>query len=142
MARPRVHLLATAVVVGLLRRRLTWPQQLAVLATGVLIDADHLIDYLLFRQAGRRRWVVLPLHGWEYGLALLLSDRLGRWSGLARAAALGLILHLLLDLATNRPADPALYSVVYRLHHRFAAARLRPGGGGGAWVHQPWWRWL
>jgi hypothetical protein len=141
MARPRVHLLVTALAVGLLRRRLTGPERVAALATGVLVDADHLVDLLLYRCAGRRRWVVLPLHGWEYGAALLLSSRATRWPGPARAAALGLLLHLLLDQATNQPAHPAFYSLLYRLRHRFAADQLRLGGGGD-WVHQRWWQWL
>lgn len=141
MARPRVHLLVTALAVGLLRQRLTWPEQAAMLATGVLVDADHLVDYLLFRQAGRRRWLVLPLHGWEYGAALLLSSCAIRWRGLVRAAALGLLLHLLLDQATNQPGHPAIYSLLFRLHHRFAADRLRLGGAGN-WIHQRWWQWL
>jgi hypothetical protein len=142
MARPRVHLLVTALAIGLLGRQFTWPQRATALAAGVLVDADHLVDYGLYRCSGQRRWLILPLHGWEYGAILLTAGGASPWGGLARAAALGLLLHLAVDQATNRPGHPALYSVLYRLRHRFAADCLRFENGDGSWVHQRWWQWL
>ncbi|MCC6628190.1 MAG: hypothetical protein IT340_12410 [Chloroflexi bacterium] len=141
MARPRVHLAATVLALALLRRRLSWPERAVALVAGVLVDADHLVDLALARWAGRRRWVVLPLHGWELVAALLLGGR-GALAGPARVGALALLLHLLLDLATNRPARPALYSLLYRGRHGFRADRLRAGQGRGGWMRQRWWQWL
>jgi hypothetical protein len=142
MARPRVHLAVTALALGLIGRQFSWPERTAALAAGVLVDADHLVDYALNRRGHGRRWLVLPLHGWELPVALLLGGRLTPWAGLARATALGLTLHLLLDLATNRPANPAIYSLLYRARRRFAADRLRFNAGDGAWMHQRWWQWF
>jgi hypothetical protein len=142
MARPRIHLAVTALALGLIGRQLSWPERAAALAAGVLVDADHLVDFVLQRRGGDRRWLVLPLHGWEFPAALLLAGRLTPWAGLARAAAFGLTLHLLLDLVTNRPAHPAIYSVLYRARLRFAADRLRFNAGDGTWMHQRWWQWF
>jgi hypothetical protein len=142
MARPRVHLAATTLLVVAFNRHLTWCERSVVLATGVLIDLDHLVDLALVRRVGQRRWIVLPLHGWELvGVLALEGFRVGG-SRVARLAAVGLFTHLLLDLATNRVARPAFYSLLYRGWHGFRADRLRPGGGDGGWVRQPWWRWL
>jgi hypothetical protein len=141
MARPRVHLVTTALALALLHRHLSWPERAAALATGVLVDLDHLIDLALYRRTGRRRWVVLPLHGWELVVGLLVAGR-GALAGPARAGALALLLHLLLDVTTNRPARPALYSLLYRGRHGFRAERLRPGQGDGGWMRQRWWQWL
>lgn len=142
MARPRIHLAVTALALALLRQRLTWPERLTALATGVLVDADHLVDLALYRRAGERQWVILALHGWEYPPALLLASRWLPCAGLVRAGALGLLLHLLIDLATNEPASPAIYSLLYRLRHGFHADHLRFGGDGGGWVNQRWWQWF
>lgn len=141
MARPRIHGLTALLAVVALRDRLTWAERLAVLAGGVLVDADHLVDYGLRRWAPARAWLVLPLHGWEYvaGLALLARQRR---RGFAGALALGLALHLTIDHLTNRPDHPALYSVLFRLYNGFSGARLRFRTGDGRWMGQPWWQWF
>jgi hypothetical protein len=141
MARPRVHLAAAGLVLGLFHRHLSGPERVMLVAASVLIDVDHLLDYTLRRRQGRRRWVVLLLHGWEYVLVLALVGRRTRWAGPLRGAALGLLLHLALDQVTNAPWHPAHYSLLFRLRRRFA-----PGPLGVAdpdhWMHQPWWQWL
>lgn len=142
MAQPRVHLAVATVALLALRRRLHWADCCALLATGVLVDADHLIDYALYRWSGRRRWVVTPLHGWEYAAALLLAAPRLPWPGVARAAALGLLLHLILDQVTNRPAHPALYSLFFRWRRRFAAERLADGQDAAGWMTRSWRTWL
>lgn len=142
MARPRAHLGITLVALACLGHRLTWTERLAFVGGGVLVDGDHLIDYWLQRRAGRRCLLVLPCHGWEYGLLALLCPAPGRWSHLLRAAGIGLLLHLVVDQLTNRPAHPALYAVLFRLRRRFAAERLAFRQGDGGWMQRPWWQWL
>jgi hypothetical protein len=142
MARPRVHLGLAVAVLALLGRRMTWPERGAFLAGGVLVDGDHLVDLALQRQSGRRRWLVLPLHGWEFALLGLLTPARGLGPALTRAAALGLLLHLVADQIANQPAEAALYSFGFRLARRFDAERLVLKRGDGSWVHRPWWQWL
>jgi hypothetical protein len=137
MARPRVHLGLALALLAMSGRRMTWPERGAFVAGGVLVDGDHLVDLVLQRRAGRRRWLVLPLHGWEFALLGLAAG-----STLTRAAALGLLIHLIADQLVNQPAEPALYSLGFRLARRFDADRLAFKNGDGRWVHQPWWQWL
>ena len=142
MSRPRIHLAATVLALGPMHDRLSWPERLAFMAGSVLVDGDHLVDVALQRRTGRREWCVVPLHGWEYVILLALVGRRQHWRRIAVAAALGLLLHLLIDQVTNKPAHVAGYSVLYRAWHRFAADRLPFHGGGGQWIHQPWWQWF
>jgi hypothetical protein len=142
MARPRLHLGITTAALLLLGDRLTWRQRGAFLAGAVAVDGDHLVDYALQRRTGRRTRLVLPLHGWEYALLAVLCPGGTRWTALARAAGYGLLLHLIVDQLTNRPARAPLYSVLYRLRWRFAAEHLTLGRGDGRWLHRPWWRWF
>jgi hypothetical protein len=43
------------------------------IAGGLLIDADHLVDYGWTWLTGERRHFFAPLHGWELSLALALG---------------------------------------------------------------------
>jgi hypothetical protein len=130
-------------MLALLGRRLTPSERLAAVVGGVLVDSDHLLDLALYRRAGRRRWRVLLLHGWEYVVLLLAAGAHRRAGGLARAAALGLVLHLALDQVANRPQHPAFYWLIFRLGRGFVAERLVDAGAGErGWVEQPWWRWV
>jgi hypothetical protein len=142
MARPRSHVALAVVVVGAVGRWLGGPGRLAFLTTSVLVDADHLVDYALFRRAGRRRWVVLPAHAWELVPLLLLCGAWRPLRAVGPAAALGLFVHLLTDQVTNRPTEPALYSLLFRLRHRFAADRLGSDRDAGGWMRRGWWSWL
>lgn len=142
MARPRIHAALTLAALGVSWHRLCWPERLALTLGGVFVDADHLVDLALHRLAGRRRWRVLPLHGWEYVGLLALAGGQSRWCRAARMTALGLLSHLVIDQLVNRPGHPAYFFVVFRMWHGFATERLPDGPGGGSWVHQPWWRWM
>jgi hypothetical protein len=141
MARPRVHAAAAVVALGLIHGRVRWADRLAFWAGSVLVDADHLVDYAL-RRAGQRQYLVLPLHGWEYVVVLALLPGPAGLSRFARGVALGLLFHLIIDQMTNEPGHPALYSLVYRVYHRFAGERLGFHNGDGSWVHQRWWEWF
>lgn len=108
----------------------------AALAGGVLLDVDHGLDYLWNRVGPftARRFVRLCV---EYRLRrfYLLAHSLewlvpfcaGAWllpSPIwARAAALGLILHMGLDIAGNGMRLPA-YFLLYRWRHGFDARAM------------------
>src|SRR5689334_22367558 len=104
MARPRVHAaIAVGVAIAQVYRTGRLFPALAPFLTGVLIDVDHLIDLALFAIGGGRTIarVYLPLHGWEFLLALALAERgrLGRWT--AGGMTLGYLAHLATDQLTN-----------------------------------------
>jgi hypothetical protein len=124
MARPAAHLLATtglAAVQWLRTGRLA--PTLAPFVTGFLIDADHFYEFFRFRLTGRReqKMVVLPLHGWELALAVLLAERVfGR--RLAHGLFLGYLLHLGIDQFTNTTTHPFTYFLSFRWRRGFPSA--------------------
>ena len=93
-------------------------------ATGVLVDADHVFEVFAPRSAKFSGLTLRFLHGWEYGiisLALVLAIGL---EPLFMAAVLGHLSHLLLDQISNKK-HLLYYFVVFRalrrLHRRRAA---------------------
>ena len=110
----------------------------ASFATGVLIDADHLVDYFrvrglhfdwqdfmgssYFADAGK---IIVPLHSVELlGVLWLLSSRLDRAATLGVATSF--CLHLLLDRLAN-PLHPLAYSLIFRWLHRFEHSAIVRG---------------
>jgi len=107
----------------------------ASFAAGVLVDADHLVDYFLarglsfdcndlkgteyFTDAGR---IIVPLHSIELLAALwLLTPWLGWVTVLG--VTVSFCLHLLLDMLAY-PLHPLTYSLIFRWLHCFDRAVL------------------
>lgn len=101
--------------------------------TGFFIDADHLFDYLLFKRGrglnlqeffsgsffNKSEKVILPLHGFEFGLILIgLGFFLTNQNYLFWSLGLSLILHLIYDTISNKPIWPT-YFILYRLFKNF-----------------------
>lgn len=114
-----------------------------VLASGTLIDADHIVDYVAsegfrldsgalrsgayFRKRGR---ALVLLHSYE-----IIAVAVGLvWSQRGPVKALGLLAgalpHLAADILTYR-FDPACYSLAYRAAHGFRLSAFRPQAPGG-----------
>jgi hypothetical protein len=88
----------------------------SALATGVLPDIDHIVDYAIYRWRGDHR-LILPLHGYEFGLlgtavALFTRDKI------LGIAVLSYFIHLLADQAENRTRKLG-YSLLFRAWYRF-----------------------
>ena len=96
----------------------------AAAATGVLVDADHILDFYYWFAKKDTRRLFLLFHAWEYvaiGLVLIV----GVWNDpVFVAAVLGLLGHLLGDQIGNRPTDPMTYSIAYRASKRFRGDRM------------------
>ena len=103
---------------------------------GVLVDADHVLDYWretgfnLRRQAfldffavGRPQRLLVPLHGWEWPLALAVAGAALGAPAWVFAAAAGWLLHLGLDQRYN-PLGPLSYSFFYRWRVGFEAEAI------------------
>ena len=93
-------------------------------ATGVLIDSDHVTDVFdhVFMGPGRR--MVRLFHAWEYTAVGFIA--LGFWyHPILLAATLGHLSHMVLDQVTNE-VRPLAYSLIYRIRHRFARTELSP----------------
>jgi hypothetical protein len=109
----------------------SWGMSIAVLASGVLIDLDHVLDYLLthgmrfqrrdfFRYFYEKQYqkLFLPFHGWEWVAVWgVLAWKTG-WDSWSTGVFIGIGHHLLLDQVSNRPG-PGGYSLLWRLKNGF-----------------------
>ncbi len=115
--KPRVHAAVTLGLAALMvARSRRWRDALPILVAGVLVDVDHLVDLGLARAIGGPKFIVLPLHAWEWVFGLLArNDRA------ARNLAGGLATHLALDQLNDAIAHPLFYWISVRALHRFRA---------------------
>lgn len=105
---------------------------IACFVTGVLIDLDHFLDYVVnfAPRFGVRHFfhcfkdqvfdrIIVFLHAWEWvGVAIILA--VVTQSNVAIGAAVGLLLHMVLDQVFNRH-NPCGYFLLYRLVNKFDA---------------------
>ena len=108
----------------------------AAFAAGTVIDLDHLLDWKLNRM-GRftlRRFVdacvrfelprfYLLAHALEWIVPCIAWALLGDTPPVVRAAGLGLLGHILMDLCGNG-VSPLAYSLIWRWRRGFEARRL------------------
>jgi hypothetical protein len=105
----------------------SWGLALTSLLSGILMDLDHVIDYMLehglrfdirgfFRFFAEERYKRLTLifHGWEWLLILFVLSWLTRWNILITGVFIGFSQHLLLDRLYNISRFSS-YSFLYRL---------------------------
>lgn len=139
--------LSTIVSAGLFAFFRSWPLTVASFLTGVLVDIDHVIDYVFrhgvqfnvkrfFRTSYERQYVhaVLIFHGWEWlgvlGFLAILSN--------ADLWVIGLLVgyshHLVLDQIGNRPHALG-YSVMWRIRHGFLFDAVFPLRN---WPYKSW----
>ncbi len=113
------HLLLSTAVGSAVGIATDTPAALPVaVATGALIDGDHLLDAYLWYRRRRRDLLVIALHGWEYLLALAVLGFATDWHPLSVAALLGYLSHLVGDQIANS-VSARTYFLTYRASHRF-----------------------
>jgi hypothetical protein len=93
-----------------------WRSAIPILIAGVLVDVDHLVDLVANRQGDDLRWTILPLHAWEWVMALL-----ARRTPLSDGLAAGLAGHLALDQMNHAITHPLFYWISVRALYRFRA---------------------
>jgi len=105
---------------------------LACFLTGVFLDIDHLVDYVInygwrirvkhvfhaFEYEAFEN-IIIFLHSWEFIFIYLALLWLVDWKPVAIGAVIGIIVHLLLDHFFNNHSKLA-YFLSYRLFHRFS----------------------
>ena len=113
----------------------------AAVAAGVLVDSDHLIEYADWYLRGRRRYMIVFFHAWEYVLAAGFVLAMIWFHPIFLGALLGHAGHLITDQLANRP-HPFAYSIVYRISQRFNFERLSGTNNGPTTMrnqHVPIW---
>ena len=136
MAYPPWLVIAALSLAARVRRESGWVGVVAACVGGVLVDIDHAVDWLA--GGGRINYkvrIILPLHGWELPIAVLLSSRCRgpSWVGPLIAAWIG---HLFLDWLTNNPTNP----LVYLLSRRIFVGFDRQRAGWPPPLPDPMWR--
>ena len=139
MAYPTWHALATLPVVALAWPRAGWRGAVAACVGGVLVDLDHVVDWLA--NGGRldyRTRIILPLHGWELPLVLYWWRRRRGppWVAPLIAAWVG---HVCLDWLVNNPNGLWGYFLSRRLFVGFDRQRSGwppPRPGPKAWAQR------
>jgi hypothetical protein len=117
MPRPRYHAaLSLGLALLVVRRSRRWRAAWPVLLAGVLVDVDHLVDLAVNRRAGGVRYLILPLHAWEWVLGLL-----ARGSHASLGLAGGLAVHLALDQLNGIIRHPLFYWITVRARYGFRA---------------------
>ena len=126
------HVMLSAAVSGVVyAASRSWPATLSSLAVGILLDGDHVLDYLreygfrlnlreLFHASYERTFkrTFLVLHAWEWTPLVIAAVW---WSGAnpwLAGAAIGWFQHLLADQLVNTPNKWA-YSIIWRWRHGF-----------------------
>lgn len=122
MARPRVHLLVSTALAWWTWRRWGPAGALAALVAGVLLDADHLVDYAFTGRGRRRTHYFAPLHGWEYPLTLALIALKGQASNAKGPVS---------DATSAQTDGEILIPTPPSGRHRWPAGRRRPLGERG-----------
>jgi hypothetical protein len=109
----------------------SWGMSIALLASGILIDLDHILDYLLTHRMRFRRQdffryfyeqqyqkLFLLFHGWEWvALWGVLAWKTG-WDSWPAGVFIGMGHHLVLDQMSYGPG-PGGYSLLWRLKNGF-----------------------
>ena len=108
----------------------------ASLVTGILIDIDHIVDYLIahglridikdffkFFYEERYRKITLILHGWEWLLILGLAAWLTDWNLWITGALIGWGQHMVFDKIINI-SNFRSYSLIWRWHRGFNPDKL------------------
>jgi hypothetical protein len=133
------HHVAASLPLGLAVKLTTGSTGYGVAATlaSILIDFDHIPDYLIARggwfgiQDFLTTWyhvkmdkVQLVLHAWEIPILLCGGWLLGIVPAWLAAIGLGIAYHLVFDQICNKGTMPGFYWFIHRAAKGFAASRL------------------
>ena len=128
MAPPMHLLVASALGMGVYAATGSAVAGAATVVSGVLPDADHLLDYYNWFVRGRVRRLFYLLHGWEYLAAfLVLAAALG-WPPVLVGITVGYASHIVGDYLVNARGI-LVYSLAYRVGHRFRMQSLQHNHG-------------
>lgn len=137
--KPVFHVAASTLVSGILYVIFkSWGMVIGSFLSGILIDIDHVIDYMIvsgarcdrkefsnfirekkYWKTASRHWRLnLLFHGWEWLVILSIAAVLTDWNPLITGILIGCCAHILLDVFNNKPGSWAKtflgYSLLWR----------------------------
>lgn len=129
---PKYHVLTSAVTAGILYALCSsWVVAASSFITGVLIDIDHIADYVIgnslrfdlknffsFFYDNKLQKVTLFLHGWEWLLLLALAAWASDWNLWVTGALIGWGQHMVFDRIFNTSTFWC-YSLLWRWRRGF-----------------------
>jgi hypothetical protein len=142
--KPVYHIAVSTMISGIIYTIFkSWGLATASFISGIFIDLDHIIDYLIvhglhfdvkefnifFRE--KRYWkvtsrhlkITMIFHGWEWLIILSITAKLTNWNPLVTGVLIGFGQHIILDALNNKPnswiATFLHYSLLWRLKNNF-----------------------
>jgi hypothetical protein len=137
--KPVFHVAASALISGILYMMFkSWGMVIASFLSGILIDIDHVLDYLIVRGVRfdrdefskfireKKYWKTASLpwkvnvlfHGWEWLVILGIAAASTDWNPVITGILVGFGHHILLDVLNNKPDSWAKtllgYSLLWR----------------------------
>ncbi len=116
----------------------SWPMTVSSFVIGVLLDADHVLEYLrefgvrvdvahFFRASYEREYtkVYLWLHAWEWLPLLVLAAWWSGWNGWLAGVLIGWTQHMIADQIANTPHAWS-YFLIGRWRHQFDHQKAFP----------------
>lgn len=138
MKSSRHVVLSTVVAVIVAWVSKSWQATAAAWVAGIFPDVDHVLDYLVeyglkfdvrlfFRASyeGLYRKCILPLHGWEWWILLLVASIWQQSNPWLWGGFIGYSHHLATDQFLNR-GHPSAYLLTSRIRHQFNYSRFFP----------------
>lgn len=136
----KYHFAASTAISGILYALVgTWTITIASFVTGVFIDIDHLIDYMVvhgprfqlkdffsFFYDNRYTTVFLILHGWEWLFLMTFATWLSGWNPWFTGALIGWGQHMFFDKIFNTSLFRS-YSLLWRWSRGFDKKRIPLG---------------
>lgn len=117
----------------------SWGLTIASFVTGIFIDLDHYIDYLIDRGAPFNireffhsiyeetlKKIYLIFHGWEWSIILLLLGWSSGWNHWIVGVMIGYGHHMVLDALLNTHWPVLGYSLLWRWKRNFVSEAIRP----------------
>lgn len=135
---PKHHImisLGLGAVIGIVLK--SWGAAVACLFSGVLIDLDHVIDYILARGRMTLSWdqfleyctydmngkLYLFFHSFEAVILMWMCAYFFQFNAVAYGFIIGLTVHMLCDQTVN-PLKPLGYFIIYRIYHHFRRDKI------------------
>jgi hypothetical protein len=130
--KPKYHVAVSTLISGILHMVFkSWALTIASLFSGILVDLDHVIDYVINHSfhldikkffhsfyGGKYKKLTLIFHGWEWLLVLLWASWASEWNHWIIGFMIGIAQHLIIDRLYNISTFLS-YSLLWRWKNKF-----------------------